>query len=241
MMLPKALRASVVGLAAIATLGLAGPARAGFYGSDFDPTHFLGSALFLLSPACETDGIHFQSVGGCSFSLQSFPSVTLKNVDGLGNVTAQTTLNFASNPGKLPDSADMISLAYLSGNVAGVFTGFIGGFQAVDTTDFPGLWYLQFQFVPQFSSVGDNVFADTAEGYGFNDKVLTGATPSVLLYHDCPTYTLHDHTFVYCSKGQLADTATNVVFDRVPEPATLALIVGGLGAGWLTRRRKESV
>jgi len=34
--------------------------------------------------------------------------------------------------------------------------------------------------------------------------------------------------------------ARNVTFTRVPEPGSLALILGALGAGWLSRRRKPA-
>jgi PEP-CTERM motif-containing protein len=34
--------------------------------------------------------------------------------------------------------------------------------------------------------------------------------------------------------------ATNVTFTRVPEPGTLGLILGGVGAAWVARRRKRA-
>jgi hypothetical protein len=34
--------------------------------------------------------------------------------------------------------------------------------------------------------------------------------------------------------------ATNVTFTRVPEPGTLGLILGGIGAAWFARRRKRA-
>ena len=225
----KKIRLSLCALASVALAAIAGLAHAGIYGSDFDPVHFSGSAAFFLTTACETNGVHFQGVGGCTFDLLSGPSVTLN--DG----THSSALNFGSNPGKLPDFTDMMFLGYLNGNLAGVQTGFIGGFSAVDQVDFPGLWWLQFVAVPHFSS-DSNALANWHE----DDDTLTSVSNSVLLFHDCPTVTIRDQTVANCSSGQLADTAVTVSFARIPEPGSLCLILGGLGAGWFARRRKAT-
>ncbi len=225
------LRMLICTLAAGALASVAGAAHAGFYGSDFDPIHFSGTAEFFLTTACETDGVHFQGVGGCTFDLLAGPSVTL--TDG----SHTSALNFGSNPGKLPDSTDMLFLAYLNGDLAGVTTGFVGGFTAVDQIDFPGLWWLQFVAVPHFSSNSDSN-SDSLTSLNNRDSsfTLTSVDNSVLLFHNCPL--IRDHAI--CTSGQLADTADTVAFARVPEPGSLCLVLGGLGAGWLARRRKAA-
>ena len=41
-----------------------------------------------------------------------------------------------------------------------------------------------------------------------------------------------------CGSGELQGTALDVTFQVIPEPASVGLVLGALGAGWLTRRRK---
>lgn len=227
----KKLRILSCTLAAGALAFIAGVAHAGFYSSDFDPIHFSGTGEFFLTTACETTGVHIQGVGGCTFDLLAGPSVTL--TDGIHT----SALDFGSNAGKLPDFTDMLFLAYLNGDLAGVTTGFIGGFSAVDQADFPGLWWLQFVAVPHFSSNSDSN-SDSLTSLNDHDSsfTLTSVDNSVLLFHNCPV--IRDHAI--CTNGQLADTADTVTFARVPEPGSLCLVFGGLGAGWLARRRKAA-
>jgi len=242
----RTLRTILGSLAAAALTTFGGAAHAGFYGSDFDPVAFLGTAQFFLTPGCESDGVHIQGVGGCTFDLLAGPSVTLNQLDPSNplHILASTTLNFGSNPGKLPDSNDMLFLAYLNGDLAGVTTLAIGGFSANNPSNnpaFDGLWYLRFLAIPHFSSDDDDERLLSTQSNDSNwsgyDNVLTSVDNSVLLYHNCPI--IHDHAV--CTNGQLADTATNVSFapiPAIPEPGTLGLLLGSLGAGWLARRRK---
>ena len=231
----RILRLLLSTLAAVMAAMFGSTANAAFYGSDFDPVNFAGKALFSLNANCETNGIHVQDqlnlFDGCVFSLTSFPFVKL--VDST-NPAHTTTLNFGSNPGKLPDFNDMLGLVYLDGDLAGVTTGFIGGFAANDPTGvFSGLWYLQFVAIPIFTSSSS---IDSYSAYSHPTLTLTDVDNSVLLYHDCPIIRGHP----LCSNGQLADTATTVTFAAVPEPGSMALIIGGIGAGWLARRRKQA-
>jgi hypothetical protein len=43
-----------------------------------------------------------------------------------------------------------------------------------------------------------------------------------------------------CEVETTSDPATNLTFTRVPEPGTLALLLGALGGGWLARRRRKA-
>ena len=44
-----------------------------------------------------------------------------------------------------------------------------------------------------------------------------------------------------CFRNELPSGSTfNVTFNRVPEPGTLGLIIGGVGAAWVARRRKRA-
>jgi hypothetical protein len=145
----RILRLLLSTLAAIAAVTFGATANAKFYGGGFDPVEFNGYAVFSLNSACETDGLHFQGIGGCVFNLAAL-YVTLDN----GTVTSDLVVQ--SNPpaglgnpnSKLPDYLDMWSLYYQGGNLAWVNTGFIGGFAATDTADFPGKWWVQFVAAP---------------------------------------------------------------------------------------------
>ena len=39
---------------------------------------------------------------------------------------------------------------------------------------------------------------------------------------------------------QFGDPATHVEFFKIPEPGSLALLIGALGAGWIVRRRRTA-
>lgn len=95
----------------------------------------------------------------------------------------------------------------------------IGGqFVGVDTgiigSSALGFW---FQFLSNFQQIGD--FPPTV-------------TNTVNLYNDCSL----DGPTLFC--GSPVNVATIVTFRPAPEPGSLALIIGALGAGWLARRRK---
>jgi hypothetical protein len=77
-----------------------------------------------------------------------------------------------------------------------------------------GFW---FQFLSNFQQIGD--FPPTV-------------TNTVNLYNNCS----FDGPTLFC--GPPVNVATIVSFARAPEPGSLGLILGALGAGWLARRRK---
>jgi hypothetical protein len=111
----------------------------------------------------------------------------------------------------LPNTADVGDIVIVNHALAGVDTGVIGFV-------FPGTCTGDLCSTPwwiQFVS-------------GFEDPVLlfTGPCP------DGPS-TCHPND---TPQG----IAPNVTFARVPEPGSLALILGAVGAGWLARRRKSA-
>ena len=210
----KRLRIFLSMLAAVAVMTLGNPARAGYYGEGFDPISVLGTVVFHVGADCEsTNGLHTANVAGCTgVAMENnigsfFSSVTL--TDGIHT----TTLNFNSNPGKLPDSVDMLDVA-ISGNLlVGIDTNPIGGFSAFDTVNFPGSWFVQFKITDidlPFIENEVDLFKQICDGECFLSLVA------------------------------VANTDIRFTPIPVPEPGSLGLILGALGAGWLARRRKPA-
>jgi hypothetical protein len=112
----------------------------------------------------------------------------------------------------LPSSA-VTSYEVIGQQFVGVNTGVVG-FVVVGSTDY---W---FQFLSSFNPGDGEPFV----------------TNTVNLYNDCP---LEGATTANC--GAPVNQATLVTFTaRAPEPGSLGLILGAIGAGWLARRRKAA-
>jgi hypothetical protein len=116
-----------------------------------------------------------------------------------------------------PDVLHMIDLIIFGGNLVGVDTGLIGpSFVTDDASSLFGPWWLQWQsgFSP--------LLADTDPVNLFTGSCSEGCSPN----------------------GSPAAVALHVTFTRVgqaaPEPGTLGLLLGGLGAGWWVRRRRKA-
>jgi hypothetical protein len=222
------LRNSLSALAAAATLALSGAAGAAFYGSDFDPPYFLGGAVFEVSDAClATNGEIAANSGSCTpVNMQASP---LPFVD-LNDGTHTATLNFA---GFADDFDDMVKLAVIDGKFAGIKTDPIGGFLSTGSfaSFFPGYFFLRFDYVPTFSGGDDLDIGSLA--LASSDSTLVSVKNFVELIN-CP---INDPSSRLC---EVRDTSRTSTFALIPEPGSLALILGGLGAGWWTRRRKTA-
>jgi hypothetical protein len=224
------LRMSLGVLAAAAIV--ANPARAALYSGDFDPLIFNGTATFQIGDGCLAhNGIRIANFGGCTpVDMEALPSPVVNVVNGSNT----STLNFS---GFTTDSSDMLAVAVIDGKFAGIDTLPIGGFRAQNTALFPDYYFLEFLFVPTFSSGNDNnIETQNSDNDDWNRSYLSSVQNSVLLF-DCPTDYFSIHGSNSCS---LADTATRVTFAKIPEPGSLALMVGALGMGWWTRRRQST-
>lgn len=222
------LRMSLGVLAAAAIV--ADPAHAALYDGDFDPLVFNGTATFQIGDGClSQNGIRSANFGGCTpVDMEAVPSPVVNVVSGSNT----STLNFS---GFTTDSSDMLAVAVINGKFAGIDTLPIGGFRAQNTSLFPDYYFLEFMFVPTFSSGNeDNIEAQGSDNNYWNHPYLSSVQNSVLLF-DCRT------DYFSTNACSLADTATRVTFAKIPEPGSLALIVGGLGVGWWTRRRKATI
>lgn len=239
----RILRLLLSTLPAIAAAIFGTTADAKFYGGGFDPLDFNGYAVFSLNSACETDGIHFQGVGGCLFNLAAL-YVTLDNGATSSDLVVQSNppAGLGTPNSKLPDYFDMWSLYYQGGNLAWVDTGFIGGFSAADTADFPGKWWVQFVAAPSGGTstvnLDTNVFLYNNPTSRSTNCTQALTIPYVHTYWDCDG---DPATPAPAGVDGFREVAT---LDRpvaaVPEPGTLALLLGGAGAGWVARRRKQA-
>jgi hypothetical protein len=128
----------------------------------------------------------------------------------VGNVSTTPAIDFAA---ALP-SSDVWSYVVIGGQFVGVDTGIIGSVLVSETS----YW---FQFASTFFAAdGPNSPASVSN--------------VVNLYDNC---TLNSDSNLQC--GEPLYQATTVTF-ATPEPGSLGLILGALGAGWWVRRRKAA-
>ena len=216
-MADRTARNSLVALAAAAAVTFAGAAHASLYDEDYDPFLFSGGARFQVGDNCVAHNGEFaaNSIGCSPVDMEASPLPFVTVNDG----THTSALNFGGFTG---DSVDMVQVAVIGLQFVGIDTNPIGGFTAVDATDFPGFFFLQFGYVPTYS--GNFASIEAAN--------LVSVANFVQIYH-CSSD-------VFSEGCILQGTANRVTITRVPEPGTLALILGGLGAGWFARRKKAT-
>jgi hypothetical protein len=135
-------------------------------------------------------------------------------------------IQIAGNVSTVPgiDFAPILPLALCSscvydvigGALAGINTGVIGSVNVGDVD----YW---FEFLATFHP-------------GDGPSSPPSVTNAVNLYTGCVEVELG--VFIDCST---VNAATTVAFAKVPEPDSLALILGALGTGWLVRRRRSAI
>lgn len=211
-------------IAAAATTFFGSAANAGFYGSNFDPDFFLGSSVFFVPDSCldpVTPG--FQSVNGAEDPCQgvAMTSTSADATDSDGNTAHLTFAGF--------DTADITGMVladsepFLRGINSDLIPLVCTGAEIL-CLNFN--WFIQFDSgLPQSALTFFSASADSSDAPGLNN--------SVTLWQLCGE----------CNDPRVFDVANNVTFFKItqaPEPGTLALILGGLGAGWLARKRKTA-
>jgi hypothetical protein len=164
-------------------------------------------------------------------------------VNGFGsNNCVVSLLNADVTLTSVPETTDTAHLTFSdlggpeTGNIWGVDLAADGTLLGVDS----------FLIGPQFAPGGSNAIfggpwwiqLDAGDGQAPPDSIDPDATftNTVLLFGgSCPEG---------CFPDEVATYTANVVgnrFDPVPEPGSLGLLLGALGAGWLARRRKAEV
>jgi hypothetical protein len=132
-------------------------------------------------------------------------------IEILSNISTLPAVDFASIlPQNLCASCEYVVIGE---RFVGVNTGIIGSVFANDDV----YW---FEFLSTFDP-------------GNNEDILPSVTNFVNLYNDCE---LNSDDVLTCAEPIFQ--ADLVVFAAVPEPGSIGLILGALGAGWLARRRK---
>jgi hypothetical protein len=209
---------SILVLAAAATLGSAGPARAAVYTGTWDPAYggpfpelgWKASALFDVPDAClaSGDGTFAPPSGPCAGVDLLSAQVSFWNI-------ANKDIILETNP--LDPDVDVTGVSITDGKLTGINTGFFD------------------HFVSDLDIAGDGK-------YGFN-LLLFGGNRAQLVYTTPPGVRLPGCAFLEDSGvgcGRSANDAIGV-FAPIPEPETYALMIAGLGAlGFVARRRRRA-
>ena len=196
---------------------LSAPASAVIYGGHFDPPDFFGTATFDVSNGClSSDGIRSNDHDTCTVTWLT-AALTFRETPPTAH-----TLSFDFGTPFLPSNTAVFDVVVQGGELAGVDSAIIG---AVTTSGDPnptfnGSWYIS------FASPASSLFAtDAVSSFAPN-------LGNVFLYRQvCDDG---------CRPGPIVETATVDSFFRIPEPATVTLLLAAIGCGWVSRRRRSA-
>ena len=219
----KILRALICAWIAAGAVATATPARAAAMTSGWDPVATNGTAFFTLSDSCLTQGDGFfytngYDGGACSLGLVT-ATVNLVDPSPPPETTGMASFNLDySSSESGADYTDVWGVDVAGGQVVGLDTFAIGPGVVSGNAD---------------SSLNGNWWIQWYDGFNSLDDGSGNLINTVSLYYN---------TGCDNSMPCLAEyTATNVTFTTTPEPGSLGLLLGGLGAGWWARRRKIAV
>lgn len=226
-------RRSLLGVAVAGTLGIVGNASAAvLYQGTFDPVNFSGTYQIKVDNDCLTmspngwianAGTNDFTTGDftCNVSLQS---ISASVVSTSPDPVYTGTLDFA--PPEISSSSQLYGVNVVGGALDSLDTDLIHHVGASPSTSDD--WWLQFT-----SANIDPCFLDPYSCI-FIDALNVG--PQVELPKGVYLYYGVEPTI-----GQPAGTAEYTGIQQIPEPGTLALGLGALAGGWLSRRRKKPV
>ncbi len=221
---------------------LAGSAAQGaYYSSRWDPASLVVNAVIKVD-GCGSSGFVAANLGGgCTASLYS-AIATLNSVDGVDLSTpsyidfiAPTGFYSPGSPAVTDSNADdvILGLFFRPNDLAGiawnpVFT--LGRRAESPNLAGEGPWKLSFLNTPTSSDPWRSIAKlwDCAHPY-----CLELEDTATLLFQDYGTSNVH-----FVPLGDVAPTRFSRDGSVIPEPGSLALLAGALGAGWITRRRR---
>jgi PEP-CTERM motif-containing protein len=222
----KIVRTSLASLAAVFALAFAGFANGALFGSHYDPLAFIGDALFQFDDGCLADGTYTGSPP-CNAQLLS---ATFDMSDGIPGDVAHFDFSAV-----LPSSL-INSFVVSGGQLVGVNTDPIGPdfAQSCPFAGCVGPWWIQWIYNPGDPS--QNLLASN-EVVLYTGECFSDLTDGSVL----STKSVSLDSVDSCSRNeQTSAVATDVTFSRVPEPGTMLLLVAGLLAAGIVRRRTSS-
>jgi len=190
------------------------------FGLGISGLSYSGDAFFDVSPDCLNaieDGTHDPNGDTCGGMTLVSETITLTN----GSATQ--TLNFWPDATFTP-TQPITSFEIFGGTLAGVDTVPVGPqFVTVAGLGYTGPLWLE--LFTTFSGGDSNV--PNPQAVLITGQCFGGEFPSCSMDPDTPT------------TGR-SNPATVTITQVVPEPGTVALVIGAMTAGWIVRRRRSS-
>lgn len=231
--MPHRVLRMVMCVALAASVGAIGTvARATQWSSNFDPTSVVGYDTFNLSANCTSgDNTGFFYVNGWSGSpkttLTGCSVQLLSATATLNNGSASDTIQY-SDPYLLLFPAAVWGIDLNDGALTGVDSFPIGPVYT-GQTGFRGFWWIQF-------ADGTSENPPTGFGFGFDGPLMN--TVSLCEQPEPYPYPQNCSNVGNPYVGSVVGDFYEGPAKTVPEPGSLGLLLGALGAGWWVRRRK---
>jgi PEP-CTERM motif-containing protein len=217
--------ASLIRAAAIGLLMYAGVASGAIYRQHIDPAIYGGDGLFDIDPDCIRSGTEWIAAGTGGCGPVDILDILVTTDPG---VTPVGTIRFA--PPILEDNF-VTGLLWINGVLRAIDTQTLFSVSDSGSFDNPGGYTLQY-----FSGHFGETDGLNPEGPPPTADVLCVSTNRT---SRSTLDTINDPGRCAALAASSADQFPAVLVAAVPEPGSLALIVGAMGAGWLSRRKSR--